>query len=310
MPENNIPEPPIFPLVLGTVQLGRSYGIANRSGQPPRNHSLDILTEAVREGINAFDTAPNYGESESILGKFLKSLSGPEPWIVTKIVTGAASHLKKGENPYSLIKQSLKASQAKLGCTRPPGLILQYAADARDNPKLVDCLLRLRQEGLASAVGFSTYDKADLEFFLDQPGLDLIQAPFNLFDQRLSAYLDDLKERGSLVWARSVYLQGLFFLDPNDLPAEVGPASPYLQRLDGLCQDLGLRVEEMAFLYARDTPGVDGLVIGLENQEQLKRNLELLELEPLSEDVRHRIENDFMEIPDRIINPVLWKTWS
>jgi aryl-alcohol dehydrogenase-like predicted oxidoreductase len=300
----------VFPLVLGTVQLGREYGISNRNGQPPRKDALDILTRAVEAGVNAFDTAPNYGESESILGEFLKFLSGPEPWIVTKIVTGAASHLQEGEDPYPLIKQSLQASQAKLKCKRPPGLILQYAADASENPKLVDCLLRLRQEGLAGAVGLSTYDKADLEFFLDQPGLDFVQAPFNLFDQRLLPYLDDLKSRGSLVWARSVYLQGLFFLDPKDLPAEVGPASPYLQQLGGLCQDLGLRVEELAFLYARDTPGLDGLVIGLEKIEQLKRNLELMDLEPLSEEARRRIEKDFMEVPDRIINPVLWKTWN
>lgn len=296
--------------MLGTVQLGRKYGIANLSGQPTPRESLRIMTQAARAGINAFDTAPNYGDSEVLLGEFLKSWSGPEPWIVTKIVTGVASRLQPGEDPLALFKQSLQTSQARLGCKKPPAVILQYAADARQHPKLVDCLLKLKQEGLASAVGFSVYDNADLEFFLDHPGLDLVQAPFNLFDQRLLTYLDDLKARGSLVLARSVYLQGLFFLNPADLPKEVAPASPYLRRLRTLCHELGLSVEELAFLYARDTPGLDGLVIGVETSDQLGRNLALLDLAPLSEHDRQRIEKYFKEVPERIINPVLWKTWN
>jgi aryl-alcohol dehydrogenase-like predicted oxidoreductase len=310
MPESKFEAYPIFPLVLGTVQLGREYGIANRSGQPATSESLKMLALAAQAGVNTFDTAPNYGDSEDLLGAFLSAWSGPEPWIVTKIVTGAASKLGKNDDPYPLLKKSLQGSQAKLGCKRPPGLILQYAADARQHPKLMDGLLRLKQEGLANSVGLSVYDQADLEFFLDHAEMDIVQAPFNLFDQRLLAYMDDLKARGSLVLARSVYLQGLFFLDPSGLPPEVEPASPYLQRLASLCRELDVSVEELAFLYARDTPGLDGLVIGVESSEQLARNLAMLKLKPLSAEHRLRIENDLKGVPERVINPVLWKTWN
>ena len=39
-------------LVLGTVQLGTPYGIANRTGMPNEDQALDFITQAVEAGIN------------------------------------------------------------------------------------------------------------------------------------------------------------------------------------------------------------------------------------------------------------------
>ena len=45
-------------LVLGTVQFGMDYGIANRSGQVSKEESDAILRLAWERGIRRFDTAP------------------------------------------------------------------------------------------------------------------------------------------------------------------------------------------------------------------------------------------------------------
>ena len=55
-------------LVLGTAQLGLNYGITNSDGKPKLEQSLEIITYALDNGINVFDTARAYGDSEHIIG--------------------------------------------------------------------------------------------------------------------------------------------------------------------------------------------------------------------------------------------------
>lgn len=55
-------------LVLGTVQFGLPYGIANQSGQVSRAEAKVILALARSAGIDTLDTAIAYGESETCLG--------------------------------------------------------------------------------------------------------------------------------------------------------------------------------------------------------------------------------------------------
>ncbi len=58
-------------LVLGTVQLGLDYGIANKTGKPTPSEAIEIMEYAVENGVLYFDTAYSYGYSEIIIGKFL-----------------------------------------------------------------------------------------------------------------------------------------------------------------------------------------------------------------------------------------------
>ena len=76
----------ISKLTLGTAQLGMKYGIANQKGNLSINEANQIIKNAINFGINSFDTAQNYGQSEKILGKFLVDLENKKfPIITTKI---------------------------------------------------------------------------------------------------------------------------------------------------------------------------------------------------------------------------------
>ena len=61
-------------IVLGTVQFGLPYGIANTLGQPSFKTVKEILTLAYDHGIDTLDTAASYGESEIVLGQALHEL--------------------------------------------------------------------------------------------------------------------------------------------------------------------------------------------------------------------------------------------
>lgn len=58
--------------VLGTAQLGGNYGIANAAVNFSVHQRNELLQYALSSGIGYLDTAPGYGDSESIIGDCLK----------------------------------------------------------------------------------------------------------------------------------------------------------------------------------------------------------------------------------------------
>ena len=70
---------------IGTVQLGMNYGIANEGGQPSQEKSFAMLRTAFENGVASLDTARAYGNSEEVIGAFLKTWEGELPYITTKI---------------------------------------------------------------------------------------------------------------------------------------------------------------------------------------------------------------------------------
>ena len=62
-------------LMLGTVQFGMPYGVANRMGQPDYGDVLAMVAAAIEGGVNCFDTAAAYGSSEEVLGRAMSFAS-------------------------------------------------------------------------------------------------------------------------------------------------------------------------------------------------------------------------------------------
>ena len=59
-------------IVLGTAQFGLDYGISNKDGQIPESGVFEILNESIISGIDVLDTAYTYGNSEQVIGNFVK----------------------------------------------------------------------------------------------------------------------------------------------------------------------------------------------------------------------------------------------
>ena len=73
-------------ITLGTAQFGSDYGISNKLGKPNEKTIHSILDFSVKNGINTFDTAAGYGESEEILGRFFSTeKNNSMPNITTKV---------------------------------------------------------------------------------------------------------------------------------------------------------------------------------------------------------------------------------
>ena len=106
-------------LVLGTVQWGLRYGVANRLGQPSLAEVARIIACARAAGVHALDTARAYGQSEDIIGKLVGADAYWTVW--TKLDPSASSN--------ATALASLEASRTAL--SRP---VLDGSASASRRP--------------------------------------------------------------------------------------------------------------------------------------------------------------------------------
>ena len=144
-------------LSLGTVQLGMDYGIHNANGKPSLETSFRILDAAMAAGINTLDTAAGYGNSEEVIGAWLKTIPEDQrPFIVTKAAKLDHSSL---DALRADLKERVKTSRERLGLSQLPLLMLHNCEDYlcdKENVKLVFEELKASAEGatlMAGAVG-------------------------------------------------------------------------------------------------------------------------------------------------------------
>ena len=102
-------------MMLGTVQFGMPYGIANQTGQPEYRDVVAIVDAAVSGGVNCFDTAAAYGQSEEILGRALKELGiSHKVAVVTKVRPLTSEELANPRLAESAIQASIELSLQRL----------------------------------------------------------------------------------------------------------------------------------------------------------------------------------------------------
>lgn len=272
-------------LVLGTVQFGLQYGV-NSAGRPNEEVVRNILAEAAKGGIITLDTSSAYGNSEEILGECI----APEENF--RIV----SKYPKGDAPVS---DMFNGSLRRLKVEKLYGYLLHHFEVYKNNPKVWDEFVALKESGKVKKIGFSLYSPAELELILNNKSpFDLIQVPFNILDKKFLPYMKSLHEKGVEIHVRSTFLQGLFFKDRNALPEKLQPLRKYLLQLDEYSSETGMSISEIALNYNLQNPYIDGVLIGVDNVEQLKINLASVRNTPVD------IEIDVKE--KELLNPVNW----
>ena len=299
----------ISKITLGTAQLGLKYGIANLKGKPNFEIARDILTYSWENGINTFDTSPVYGNSEQIIGEFISSHSLMNPIIISKLPAINRKNDFKFESLYQFAKKQINQSLINLKIKKIPIYLLHHAPDMLfKNGLIIDVLKQIKMDGLIKQIGVSIYHPEEVDICLNFKEITAIQLPLNIFDQRLikMGLLAKLKKNRFLIFSRSIYLQGLFFLTPNKLPKNLGIAKKPLEKIQSIAKEHSIDIAKLAFLFIRDLPEVSSLLIGVENQEQIAHNLKLLNEKPLSHEIYKIIIEEFNDLPEKIINPSLW----
>ena len=244
-------------LALGTAQFGMPYGINNKGELPSRSDVIRTLNCANDNGVKILDTAQVYGNSESLIGE----LNMHRFRVVTKIGPTGTDSLSATQ----LVTESL----ARLKLEKIYAVLAHSAEFTLANPKLIEDLRRLKDQGLIEKIGYSVYTPGFLSDLIEKYGLpDIVQFPYSHLDRRFESLGNELHKFGVEIHTRSAFLQGLMFRDVNLLPSFFSPVKDYLISIR---DTLGgnKEIANYLFNYCSSKDFVDYVVVGVNNEFEL-----------------------------------------
>jgi aryl-alcohol dehydrogenase-like predicted oxidoreductase len=275
-------------LGLGTVQFGQAYGVSNARGQVPAAEAAAILTRAAEAGVVVLDTAANYGEAEQVLA----ALDTRPFRIVTKTI--ALSHG---------LDAVLARARQSAAALKADSLLVHAAGDLKgpEGGKFWTALQGLKAEGLFRRIGISVYVADDPGALAERFRPDVMQLPFSLLDQRLLAdgTLAKLRRLGVEVHARSLFLQGLLFMDPP--PEKLKDAASHLARLRAALRDAGVTPLAAALGFVLSRPEIAIGLVGVTTRDELDEILAAARIPLPALDWASLALND-----ERLLTPSLW----
>jgi aryl-alcohol dehydrogenase-like predicted oxidoreductase len=273
--------------ILGTAQFSGNYGIAN-SNTVTNDIATNILNKALELGISTLDTSIAYGNAHKIIGQNKFKFK-----IHTKI-----KELTNLELQFNTIQKDLNSNVIDVVYLHDPKMA--YAPISELMP-----LLNLKGSRYTH-LGISVYTLEEYRKSLNLGVFQFIQIPLNLLDRKFNQNERKLaSKKGVKLIARSVLLQGLLAAIEFDLPIFLSRLKKPLSDLSSIASGDSLTLRELAIKWALSLENLDGLILGVDNTDQLVELFNIFNSEKLSPAILKRIEN--IEILDsNILDPRYW----
>ncbi|MBN1624459.1 MAG: aldo/keto reductase [Clostridia bacterium] len=192
--------PEVSEIGFGAWQLGNT----DDWGRMSEKEAIELVQRALFEGVNFFDTAPNYagGNSERLLGKALSSTQRSSIVISTKFGHwpdghtdfGAGSIRKSVEG--SLLR--LKTDYIDLVLLHNPGFEIVNGSSEEHYQELE----KLKDEGKILAYGASLDTADEMTAFMENTGGEVIEAFFNIIHQDTRKAFDIAYKKGVAIIAK------------------------------------------------------------------------------------------------------------
>ncbi len=254
-------------IALGTAQFGYNYGIANKNGRVKTLEIRKILKYAYSIGVDTIDTAQVYEDCEERLGRIgLRNFK-----VITKL---PVTEPKK--NIQNWVFDSFNLSLKKLRLINAYGLLVHntsYLLDKKIGKELYNSLLKLKKKGKIEKIGISVHSIKELDEILNNYEMDIILAPFNVFDQRIlkKNYLKKLRKKNIEIYTRSAFLQGLLIMKERERPKKFDR----WKKLFNLWHKYLIKLKKspievcLNFIFSIDS--IDKTIIGVDNFSQFKQ---------------------------------------
>lgn len=181
---------------LGLLSIGRRWGVQG-SLPPNQEEALELIAKAVEIGVHFFDTAPAYGNSEKILGTFLRSKTAPDH---VTVATKMGEFWQGSDLPTlvcheeNALKESIDQSLEHLGSIH----ILQVHKATRDVIECAavhDAIAYAKQRGITQ-FGASVSDVDSAKAAIESGAFQWLQFPFNAENRAFGSLIGGISKAG------------------------------------------------------------------------------------------------------------------
>jgi aryl-alcohol dehydrogenase-like predicted oxidoreductase len=158
----------------------------------------------------------------------------------------------------------------------------------------------LLSEKIIERFGISIYAPDELDGIIGKFEIDVVQAPFNVFDRRILGVINRLAALNIEVHVRSVFLQGVLIAGPAGRPQRFEPWSEHFALFDEWVRSTGMSAMSCCLGFALQQPGIAKLVIGATSAESLA---EIIASVPSTHvDVPAHLQSSI----EKLIDPRVW----
>jgi aryl-alcohol dehydrogenase-like predicted oxidoreductase len=265
-------------IAFGGVEIGMPYGIGVESEKDmlSEKEAIHLLHTAVDLGINFFDTARSYGQSEQIIGKAFKAIRD-KVVISTKC---AHLHHENGKLPgeeklKNVIEGSLEESLRALQ-TDYVDIFMVHNADIEllRNYAVADIFLDIKKSDKARSIGVSTYLPEETKMALDNGTWDVVQLPFNLLDQRQKEFFNLASQKKVGIVVRSVLFKGFLSSQGRHLHPALKKVEDHIESYDELLTDDISDLPALATKFVLSFDNVSSVLIGIDRMEYLNESVQ------------------------------------
>ena len=106
------------------------------------------------------------------------------------------------------------------------------------------------------------------------------------------------------IHVRSIFLQGLFFLDDKSIKIKFPGTLAYVNQLKNIASKSNLKLHELSLLWVCSLKEVRKIIIGVDDILHLKNNVR-----SLKKNINEKVFNEALSINfnnEKILNPSLW----
>ncbi len=278
---------------LGTWSLGGPTRGASSYGKIDNKVVEDILNLSFENGINTYDTANVYGNSEKILGKFIKN-KRERIKIATKV--GCTSYFKNINFKKKTILNNIELSLKNLK-TDYIDICQLYNPNPLDAKLLsaVEFLKKLQLKGKIRYLGVSLQNPNDYIELRKNFKFDMVQCNFNMLDQRIlkNNINEYMKKDNVSLFVRTVLNFGFFtesfinkkriIFKKNDHRSRWNKIQ--IQNWQKFSKKISYRfdtkIEDLAIRFIFSHKFINSAIIGVMNTNQLTNMIKKINIKPL-----------------------------
>ena len=257
-------------LAIGTANFNKSYGISDNNIINKQDIST-IFKIVKKNKINYLDTAFEYGLIKNLENQ--KNIK-----IITKIKLPKKNKKDFIENLDKIIEKEL----LRIHRISYEAILLHNIQDLKSN--YIDHLLKkirlLKKKKMIKKIGVSIYSPKDLDIVFSKFKPDIVQAPINVFDNRLinSKWFEILKKKKIVIQARSIFLQGLLIkkislIKKLNIDYEIFKR---IKKFESWCKNNNISRTEACLNFVKSIKGVKIITVGINNSSELREIIDIV----------------------------------